>query len=179
MNHRTNVTRKTVAFLFFLFLGALLHGEQLTTVAVINIDRVYNTFYRDSQGVRELERLRTEYQSEIDQQLRELESLRDQRLQARNRGDQRRVSELDREILEMTRFVEDLGRRRREQLQLQQEQLLSNEFLNQLQQAIQFVAESQGYTVVVRSDTSGLQWWSQEVDISDLVLERLWQTTDR
>lgn len=171
--------RRTVTLLVIMSIGALLHAEQLTTVAVINIDKVYNTFYRDSQAVRELERLRSEYQNEINQQLEELEDLRDQRLRARNRGNERRVTELDREILEMTRFVEDLSQRRREQLQLQQERLLSNDFLNQLQQAIQHVAESEGYTVVIRSDTSGLQWWSQEVDISDLVLERLWQTTDR
>ena len=171
--------RISVVLLLLCGVGALLYGEQLTTVAVINIDKVYNTFYRDSQAVRELERLRQEYQNEIDDQLEELEDLRDQRLRARNRGNQDRVAELDRQILEMTRFVEDLSQRRREQLQLQQERLLSNDFLNQLQQAIQHVAESEGYTIVVRSDTTGLQWWSQEVDISDLVLERLWQTTEQ
>jgi outer membrane protein len=171
--------RRTLAFMVLLGIGAFLHAEQLTTVAIINIDKVYNTFYRDSQAVRELERLRADYQEEIDDHLEDLENLRDQRLQARNRGNQQRVAELDRQILEMTRFIEDLSQRRREQLQLHQERLLSNDFLNQLQQAIQHVAESEGYTVVMRSDTSGLQWWSQEVDISDLVLERLWQTTDQ
>ena len=171
--------RRTRALGMLLGIGTMLHAEQLTTVAIINIDKVYNTFYRDSQAVRELERLRTEYQNEIDDHLEELENLRDQRLQARNRGNEQRVAQLDRQILEMTRFIEDLSQRRREQLQLQQERLLSNDFLNQLQQAIQHVAETEGYTVVVRSDTSGLQWWSQEVDISDLVLERLWQTTDQ
>ncbi len=171
--------RRTLAVLLLFGVGVILQAEQLTTVAVIDIDRVYNTFYRDSQAVRELERLRSEYQREIDGHLEELEELRDQRLQARNRGNEGRVADLDREILEMSRFIEDLSQRRREQLQLQQEQLVSNDFLNQLQQAIQHVAESEGYTVVIRSDTSGLQWWSQEVDISDLVLERLWQTTER
>ncbi len=171
--------RRTLAVLLLIGVGAILQAEQLTTVAVINIDKVYNTFYRDSQAVRELERLRSEYQREINGHLEELEDLRDQRLQARNRGNESRVAQLDRQILEMTRFIEDLSQRRREQLQLQQERLLSNDFLNQLQQAIQHVAESEGYTVVIRSDTSGLQWWSQEVDISDLVLERLWQTTDQ
>ncbi|MFW6250482.1 MAG: OmpH family outer membrane protein [Alkalispirochaetaceae bacterium] len=173
------VIRRTLAVLLLFGVGVILQAEQLTTVAVINIDRVYNTFYRDSQAVRELEGLRSEYQREIDDHLEELEELRDRRLQARNRGNEGRVADLDREILEMSRFIEDLSQRRREQLQLQQEQLVSNDFLNQLQQAIQHVAESEGYTVVIRSDTSGLQWWSQEVDISDLVLERLWQTTDR
>jgi len=174
-----NWMRRSVILLLLLGVGATVYAEQLTTVAIINVDKVYNTFYRDSQAVRELERLRNEYQSEINDQLEELEELRDQRLQARNRGNESRVAQLDRQILEMTRFVEDLSQRRREQLQLQQERLLSNDFLNQLQQAIQHVAESEGYTVVIRSDVSGLQWWSQEVDISDLVLERLWQTTDR
>ena len=90
-------------------------AEQITTVGVVDINRVYNSFYRDSQGVRELERLRSEYQDEINQQLQELQSLRDRRLQAQDQGNDRRVEDLDQQIADMEQFLEDLTRRRRQQ----------------------------------------------------------------
>lgn len=153
--------------------------EQLTTVGIVDINRVYNSFYRDSQSVRELERLRREFQAEINEQVRELESLRDRRLQAQEIGDDRRVDDLTERIEELEQFLADLTRRRRAQLESRQNELLSDSFLRDLQEAIQFVAESEGYTVVMRTDSAGLQWWSAEVDISDLVLERLLQVVDR
>ncbi|MCG8481199.1 MAG: OmpH family outer membrane protein [Spirochaetales bacterium] len=155
------------------------HGEQLTTVGIVDINRVYNSFFRDSQEVRELERLRREYQEEIDEQVARLEALRDRRLLAQEQGNSRRVEDLDEEILQLQRFLEDLTRRRRQQLETRQSGLLSNDFLRRLQDAIQFVAESEGYTVVLRTDVAGLQWWSAEVDISDLVVQRLVQMGER
>ncbi len=155
------------------------HTQTLATVAVVNINQVYNSFYRDSQSVRDLERLRREYQAEIDGHLRDLDGLRNRRAQAVESNNQRRADELDSQIAELQRFLEDLTRRRRHQLESRQADLVSDTFLQQLQEAIQFVAEANGYSIVIRSDTAGLQWWSSEVDVSDLVLQRLNQTVSR
>lgn len=154
-------------------------AQQITTVGIVDINLVYNSFYQDSLAVRELERLQRDYQREIDEQVRLLESLRDQRLAAQEAGLESRVEDLDLEIVELQQFVTDLARRRRTQLDARQAELLSDEFLRQLQEAIQFVAESEGFTVILRTDAAGLQWWSSEVDISALVLERLIAVVDR
>lgn len=168
-----------VAAVFLLGPAGTAEAEQLTTVGIVDINRVYNSFYRDSQAVRELERLRREYQNEINDQVEELETLRDRRARAEQLGNERRVEDLDQEIIELQRFLEDLTRRRRAQLESRQQDLLSDEFLQQLQEAIQFVAESEGYTVVLRTDQQGLQWWSAEVDISEQVVQRLIQVVER
>ena len=170
-------------FAMLLILGGLMFptivsAEQLTTVGVVDIDEVYNSFYRDSQGVRELERLRQEYQDEIDREVDQLEELEERRAQAQDRGTQRRVDQLTQEIEELERYLQELTRRRRQQLEERQESLLSDDFFRQMQEAIRFVAESEGFTVVLRSDSDGLQWWSSEVDISDLVVNRLIQVAD-
>ncbi|TVR29878.1 MAG: OmpH family outer membrane protein [Spirochaetaceae bacterium] len=165
--------RITIAALLLTLLAGVVAAEQLTTVAIINIDRVYNTFYRDSQEVRELERLRREYQEEIDAQVRELESLRQRHTIALDQNNSFTANRLETQITDKERFIEDLARRRRSQLEARQTRLLSDDFLNRMQQAIQYVAESEGYTVVMRTDSEGLQWWSSAVDISDKVLARL------
>lgn len=165
--------RITIAVALVLLTTGVAVAEQLTTVAIINIERVYNTFYRDSQDVREIERLRREYQDEIDQHVRELESLRQRHTIALDQNNTITATRLETQIADKERFIEDLARRRRSQLEARQARLLSDSFLNRMQQAIQYVAETEGYTVVLRTDSEGLQWWSSTVDISDKVLARL------
>lgn len=177
--HHSDTRLLPLLFLVGLLIPAWASAEQLTTVAVVDIDEVYNSFYRDSQGVRELEQLRQEYQEEIDREVDQLEELEERRAQAQERGTQRRVDQLTDEIEELESYLQELSRRRRQQLEERQESLLSNDFFRQMQEAIRFVAESEGYTVVLRSDSDGLQWWSSEVDISDLVVNRLIQVADR
>jgi outer membrane protein len=162
-----------------ILVATALPAQQLTTVGVVDTDRVYNSFYRDSQAVRELERLRQEYQQEINTELQQLESLRDRRLLAQEQGNDRLVENLNREIAQLERYLEDLTQRRRRQLEERQNSLLSDDFFVDMQSAIQFVAESLGYTVVLRADSDGLQWWSSEVDISEQVVQRLIQVADR
>lgn len=159
----------------FLLIPAVLPAQQLNTVGVVNISQVYNSFYRDSQAVRDLERLRRQYQQEIDDRVRELETLRDRRFSAQEMGNTHRAEQLEDQIIEMQRFLEDLTARRRQQLNARQEQLLSDEFLRRMQNAIQYVAETEGYSLILRSDMEGLQWWSSEVDVSEKVLQRLIQ----
>ncbi|MFO8065183.1 MAG: OmpH family outer membrane protein [Spirochaetia bacterium] len=169
--------RKTlIAGALLLLFSGVLSAEQLTTVAVIDISKVYNSFYRDSRSVRELEQLKEEYQEEIDEEVAELNELREELEEAEESGTQSRVDELESEVDRQRRYVEDLTSRRREQLESREQNLVSDDFLNRLQDAITHVAENEGYTVVLRSDQDGLQWWSSTVDISDDVLDRLRDT---
>ncbi|AFG37604.1 OmpH family outer membrane protein [Spirochaeta africana] len=152
-------------------------AEQLTTVAILDVSRVYSSFLRDSQAVRNLERAAEEARTEIRRHEQELVQLREQRVEARDNDNNRRVLELDEEIQEKQQFIEELRRVRSSQLERQQRDLMSSDaFLNEIQQAVRFVSESQGYTVVLNAADPNLQWWASEVDITDRVIERLRQT---
>jgi outer membrane protein len=169
--------KKLTIVAFLLFVAAhFAVTEQLTTVAVIDAEWVYQHYYQDSQEVRELERLTREYQGELDSYREQLLELRRRRLSAQNRGDESLVDDLNAEILELEEFYQSLGQQRQRDLQVRRRELLSDEFYVSLQDAIEAVALSEGYTIVIKSNTEGLQWWAQEVDISELVLERLRQT---
>ena len=50
-------------------------AEQITTVGIVDPVRIYTTFYRESQAVRELESLAQEYRSEVSAHIAELENL--------------------------------------------------------------------------------------------------------
>jgi outer membrane protein len=153
-------------------------AEQLTTVGIVDVSRVSTAFFRDSQAVRELEDLTARLQKEIDGITAEINELKNRKLQAENSGDQARALKLDEEIYNKTNYLKDFFRIRNTQLQERRNRLAeSSSFLNQLQQAIAFIAEDQGYNVIIKSSDPNLLWWSRQVDITDLIIARLLQNS--
>jgi outer membrane protein len=153
-------------------------AEQLTTVGIVDVSKVSMAFFRDSQAERELENLTARLQSEIDDITAEINQLKDRKLQAENSGDQGQARRLDEEIKNRTNYVRDYFRIKNAQLQERRNRLIadSSSFLAQLQQAIAFIAEDQGYNVILKSSDPNLLWWSRQVDITDLVVARLLQS---
>jgi outer membrane protein len=170
--------KKIFAAIAGLSLSALLFAEQLTTVGVVDISTVYNSFFQDSLAVRELEELKESIQQELDGHVAILRRLQEQKLEAESAGREDEALRLDQEIYEKTQYIQDFQRIKQRQLYDRQQRLLnSDSFLAQLQSAIAFVAEANGFTIVVSANDDKLLWWSQEVDITDLVLERLRATS--
>jgi outer membrane protein len=161
-----------------LALGAYAAAEQLTTVGVVNISTVYNSFFQDSLAVRELEELKESIQQELDGHVAILRDLQERKLEAETAGREDEALRLDEEIYEKTQYIQDFQAIKQRQLYDRQQRLYnSDSFLTQLQNAISAVAESNGFTIVVSANDDKLIWWSQEVDITDLVLERLRSTS--
>jgi outer membrane protein len=158
--------------------AASVSAEQLTTVGIVDVTKVSTAFFRDSQAVRELENLTNRLQTEIDGITAEINQLKDRKLQAENSGDQARALKLDEEIYNKTNYLRDYFRIKNAQLQERRNRLAeSSSFLAQLQQAISFIAEDQGYNVIMKSSDPNLLWWSRQVDITDLVIARLLQSS--
>jgi outer membrane protein len=168
-------------FIFVLMSACVLlpvSAEQLTTVGIVDVSRVSTAFFRDSQAVRELEDMTARMQKEIDGITAEINELKNRKLQAENSGDQARALKLDEEIYNKTNYLKDFFRIRNTQLQERRNRLAeSSSFLTQLQQAIAFIAEDQGYNVIMKSSDPNLLWWSRQVDITDLIIARLLQNS--
>ena len=164
--------------LLVFFVSMILSAEQLTTVGVVDITAIYSSFFSDSAAVRSLEALRASIQRELDSHVADLRNLQQRKLEAENAGRESEALRLDNEIFEKTEFIQEFQQVKERQLQDRQNNLLgSQSFLNQLQSAIRYVAEASGFTIVVSASDDKLIWWSQEVDITDLVLERLRETS--
>ncbi|MDR3145551.1 MAG: OmpH family outer membrane protein, partial [Treponema sp.] len=62
--------------------GLPLAAQQLTRFAVVDLPRVYTSFFRDSRAVREFEERSARVQAEIDRMTAEIQSLRSAQLNA-------------------------------------------------------------------------------------------------
>ena len=147
---------------------------QITKVGVIDRTRVLQTFYKESQTVRELDAMKESIQSEILRINDEIKSFEERKLNAENRGDETEALKLDNVIFSRKQYLNEYVRTKNNQL-IAREKNLSQDvsFAKELIEVIEFVGESQGCSLVLDVSTPGLMWFNYEVDITDQVLQRI------
>jgi outer membrane protein len=163
--------------LFFTMLGVsgLLYSQQLTRFAVVDMPRVYTAFFRDSRAVRQFEERSARVQSEIDKITREIQEMKSRQLEATQRGDQTEALRLENQIYRRSEFLREYYTTNTAILENQKRQLMqSGSFLEQVYDEIRFIAESEGYTMVINlKENNGILWYSSTVDITDKLIQNL------
>jgi outer membrane protein len=149
-------------------------SEQLSQIAVIDLSKIVSNYFRESQAWRELEEMTEEYEAEKEAIFEEIEQLEARKIEAKNEGDDAEALEIDDKIFNKKEYLQEYSRIKYNQIQKKRNSLIeSPTFLSEILNVIKYVAENEGYAVVMRSRDPDLMWWSSEVDITDLVLRRL------
>jgi outer membrane protein len=159
----------------FLLLSAGAFSQQLTRFAVIDMTKVYESFFIDSRAVRELNDQRNLIQREVDNMTAAIQVLQQNRVDALSRGDSALALQLEDEINRQTNYLQEYYRIKTQELQTQRDNLAqSNEFVQQVSSTIQRVAQSDGYSIVLSlTDMEGILWYSPSIDITDKVITAL------
>ena len=166
-----------LALIFLILSGIPLFADQITKVGILDIEKVYSIYFRESQAVKELQQLRADVLREINRIDEEILILESQKLDAESRGEGQAALRLDREIFEKKQYRDDYRRIKMDQIRKRSENLYkSDEFLDELLEAIEFVAESKGFSLVLNSSGQFSQFfffYTKEVDITELVIQEL------
>ena len=165
---------KRVLILLFVC-AAGLPAQQLTRFAVVDLPKVYTAFFRDSRAVREFEERSARVQTDIDRMTREIQDLKSRQADAALRGDQSETLRLESSIYQRTEFLRDYYNTKTAELEDQKRRLTqSGTFLDQVYDEIRYIAESEGYSMVINlRDNNGILWYSPTVDITDKLIENL------
>ncbi len=159
---------------FVAVLIAPLGAEQITKVAVLDYSRILSSFYAESAEARRIEEMKASFADEVRNLQEEIQSLEERKLDAQDEGNSRNALELDSRIQERKSHYQEYVRVRGNQIRLAEANLASSSALAQeILREIQYVAESNGYSIVLKRSDPNLLWWNYEVDITDLVLKRL------
>ena len=153
---------------------SMLPAEQLSKIAVLDFERLYESYPEESRVFRQIDELRRTYETRMDEYAFQIDEIDLAIIDARNADD-----EFERERLELTRqdIVED--RRSYNEIMIRRIETARRAIAEgegiarEILRTIEYIAIDQGYSLVVASDTSGLLWYSKEVDITDLVINRL------
>ncbi|MDR0877507.1 MAG: OmpH family outer membrane protein [Treponema sp.] len=166
----------------FLFLTVLLsalalsaEAQQLTRFAVVDLPKVYVAFFRDSRAVRDFEERSARVQREIDRMTQEIQDLRSRQADAVLQGNEDQSIRLDNDIYRKSEFLKDYYKLKTSELEDQKKKLTqSGAFLEQVYDEIRYIAESEGYSMVLNlKENTGILWYSPTVDITDKLIQNL------
>ena len=156
-------------------LGLMLEAQQLTRFAVVDLPKVYVAFFSESRAVREYEERSARVQADIDRMTAEIQNLRVNLVSAQAQGNQEQALRLEAEISRRSDFLREYHRTRTAELETQRINLTrAGSFLDQIYDEIRFIAESEGYSMVLNlTENTGILWYSQTVDITDRLISNL------
>ncbi len=171
--------RLSAMILVLLISAGALFAQQITRVAVIDMQKVYLTYYKDSQAVRAFEDEKQRVQNEITRLQDEIKALQSRRLELQRAGDTEGLRLLDDSMKKKLQYLQDYIRIKQTELDDKATTLSQSEsFAQLLFRTIQSTAEFEGYSLVlsVRNvDAMGTSvlWFSPMVDITDKVIQAL------
>jgi outer membrane protein len=174
---------KKFLLLFLICFGVSMttEAQQLTRFAVVDLPRVYMAFFRESRAVRDFEDQSARVQAEIDRMTAEINSLKVNQVNARAQGNNEQALRLEAEINRRSDYLREYYRTMTEELENIKNRLTQSEsFLSQVYDEIRYVAESEGYSMVLNMrENTGILWYSPTVDITDKIIQNLMNKAGR
>lgn len=160
--------------LFFVCIASLLSAEPLSKIAVLDIDRVFENYPEESRVFRQIDELRETYDERMEEYAARLDELELAIIDATEAGEELEVERLELERDDFRENRKTYHEIMTRQMETAYEQIAEREgILNDILKAIEYVSIDQGVSAVLEADDSRLWWYSQEIDITDLVINRL------
>jgi len=166
---------KRVFIFLLLNISCLLYGQQLTRFAVVDLSKVYTAFFSDSRAVRDFEERSARVQTEIDRRTKEIQEIRASQAEAVMKNNQAEATRLETRLYSLTQALNDYYQAQTAILEDQKKRLMQpGSFMNQVYDEIRYIAESEGYSMVLNmNNNTGIVWFSATVDITDRVIQSL------
>jgi len=158
-----------------------INAQQLTRFAVVDLPKVYSAFFRDSRAVRDFEDRSRRVQLEIDRMTKEIQDLKSKQADAILAGNEDQSVRLENEIYRKSEFLKEYYKLKTAELEDQRKKLSqSSSFYDQVYDEIRFIAESEGYSMVLNiKENAGILWYSPSVDITDKLIQNLLEKARR
>jgi len=155
--------------------SAVLSAQQITKFAVVDTNRVYQAYFRNSAPVRNYESKKAEFQEEIDKQTEDLKDLQKKKLEYEKNGDASNAMKVQSEITKKSEFLNEYANAKNVELETIKNSLQkSDSFYQKLYATLAHIAESEGYSMILSlQQANAILWYSPSVDITDKVISEL------
>ncbi|MBU0928012.1 MAG: OmpH family outer membrane protein [Spirochaetes bacterium] len=171
--------KRAILALTLIALCSQAFAQQITRVAVIDLQKVYMTYYKDSQAVRALEEEKLRVNEEIKRLSDELKELQRQRLELLSSADAPTLKAFDETLYRKAQYLSDFVKIKQASIEEKANALSSGDaFVQMLYRTIQSISESDGYSLVISSRDavsvgSSVIWFSPMIDITDKAIQAL------
>ena len=90
-----------------LFFTTASFAQQITKFAVVDTNKVYQAYFRNSAPVRNYETKKEEFQKELDKQVAELQRLNDQKIEYQRKGNDSEAMKVESQITKKTDCINE------------------------------------------------------------------------
>lgn len=166
--------KKIITILLFVTLPFMAAAESLSKIGVVDISKVLENFPTDSSAFRKLDLLKLEYDDKLPEYLRNLQDIEQRLLDVQEEGSEYQIASLEREVEDYKNFIRTWRDTMIKRINTARENLADGSpIIIDVMKAIEWVAINEGFTLVFDAAERNIIWWSMEVDITEMVIERL------
>lgn len=163
-----------ILILLFTIISAEISAGKLTMIGVVDLTKIVSNYFKESAAWREIDELTQKVEETTNAKLEEIKMLQSKKINAQNRGDDTLALQLDNEIEKNKQYLQEYHKIMSDRISSKKENLLtSSGFSKEIIDAISFIAEDQGFSIVLRKKDPNILYYNYEVDITDRVIDRL------
>lgn len=159
-----------IFFIALSFAGA----AKLTMVGVVDLTKIVSDYFQESSAWREIDQMIEKTEQTIEEQREAINQLEQQKLEAQEQSNDKKVLQLEEEIRNKQEYLKEYNRIMNERIETKKNNLLtSSDFSKEILRAVEYVAEHEGFSIVLRKKDPNILYYNYEVEITDKVLEYL------
>ncbi len=169
------MNKKTVLIgILFIILSSFIFAEKLTMIGVVDLTKIVSDYFKESTAWREIDELTNKVEETTNDKMNEIRDLQGQKIEAENNNNDNLVLRLDDDILKKQQYLQEYHKIMSDRIVSKKENLLtSSGFSKEIIETIQFIAENEGFSIVLRKKDPNILYYNYEVDITEKVIERL------
>ena len=166
------------AFLFVLLFCAsvtLYAQQQIPKIGVIDYSRIVQRMMPNSDQLQEIKNIKQAIEDESKAIEAEIATLEKEKADIESKSHYNDASdEINEQIVSLRYYLQQFVDEKNKELE-EKKALVpdTTEILSKIVSQIQYVAESEGYSVIFDSKDRNIIWWTHSVDITDLVMRKL------
>jgi outer membrane protein len=157
--------------------GAAAQTQDVTKVALCDFFKALQTSFKDTKAFRDYDQAQGDVAKEITRLTNEITDLQNQKLDADKSKDAAKSLSLQKTIDDKTTYLSTYRTVKTQWLTQQRNNLMTGPALAEVYDAVKSVAQAEGYSIVLRSDTDAMRsmliYYLPEIDITAEVIQKI------
>ncbi len=166
--------KRMIVYVLLTIISFSLFAEKLTMIGIVDLTKIVSDYFKESTAWREIDELTKRVEESTNEKLNEIRSLQEQKINAANDNNESLILRLEDEIQKKQQYLQEYHKIMSDRITSKKENLLtSSGFSKEIIETIQFIAENEGFSIVLRKKDPNILYYNYEVDITEKVIERL------
>ena len=147
--------------------------QDIQKIGLVDSSKIISTYFQDSKAMRELKELKDAIIAVSNEIKEEIYELKRRKVDAEKRNDREEVLRFETLISDKEQFLKSYLQVKNKEYKRRQSLALKDSFLLEVTEAIEYIAISEGYSVILERQNPLFLYYSIDIDITDKVLEYL------